>query len=195
MAAGSGGAAPRGAGPGAGGRALALGRFQPFHNGHLGMLSRALSAHGEVVVGVAASQFSYTERDPFTAGERIEMIRRSLRGAGEDASRCMQIPLENQPDMAVWAAYLRSRLPPFGTVISGNPYAAMLLADSGVRVEAPRMEDRGRLAGSRVRAMMARGDPSWRALVPPEAASFVDEVGGEGRIMTIARSGERPAGY
>jgi len=59
-------------------RGLMMGRFQPFHLGHLDLVRQILKECDEVVIAITSSQFNYLEKDPFTAGERIEMIHNSL---------------------------------------------------------------------------------------------------------------------
>ena len=61
-------------------RGLMMGRFQPFHLGHLELVKQILDECDEVIIAVTSSQFNYLEKDPFTAGERIEMIHNSLKG-------------------------------------------------------------------------------------------------------------------
>lgn len=171
-------------------RALVVGRFQPFHTGHLRLVEQAASAYGEVVVAVASAQSNHLPRDPFTAGERIEMIRRALADEGPDdaLARCIVLPVSDRPDNAAWPAHLRSALPPFGAAITGNPYVAMLLSGAGIAVARPRMVERERYVGSAIREMMARGDGAWESLVPRAVASYVNEIGGAERIRTIAAS-------
>ncbi|WP_233417992.1 adenylyltransferase/cytidyltransferase family protein [Desulfurococcus amylolyticus] len=41
-------------------RALFIGRFQPFHNGHLHALRYILERFDEAVIAVAAAQYNYT---------------------------------------------------------------------------------------------------------------------------------------
>ena len=53
-------------------RGLMMGRFQPFHLGHLDLVRQILKQCDEIVIAVTSSQFNYLEKDPFTAGERIE---------------------------------------------------------------------------------------------------------------------------
>lgn len=51
-----------------------IGRFQPFHNGHLAVVRHALD-HGDQVLVLAGSAFRpRSTRDPFTADERAAMI-------------------------------------------------------------------------------------------------------------------------
>src|SRR5436189_227334 len=60
------------------GRAFFIGRFQPFHRGHLAMVRRILESNEEIIVGIGSAQYSHTGENPFTAGERYEMIKRAL---------------------------------------------------------------------------------------------------------------------
>jgi len=69
-------------------RGLVMGRFQPFHLGHLELVKQVLSECGGIIIAVTGSQFNYIEKDPFTAGERIEMIHESLKEAAIDLSQC-----------------------------------------------------------------------------------------------------------
>lgn len=175
-------------------RALVVGRFQPFHAGHLSLVEQAASSYDEVIVAVASAQNNHLPRDPFTAGERIEMVRRALADAGpaDALARCIVLPVSDRPDNAAWAAHLRSALPPFGAVLTGNAYVAMLLSGAGVKVDRPRMVERERYVGSGIREMMARGDRTWESLVPRAVASYVNEIGGPERVRTIAASDTAP---
>ncbi|EQD45121.1 nicotinamide-nucleotide adenylyltransferase, partial [mine drainage metagenome] len=51
-------------------RAFVVGRFQPFHNGHLHVIKEILSQYSSVIIGIGSAQYSHTMENPFTAGER-----------------------------------------------------------------------------------------------------------------------------
>ena len=160
----------------------------------MGLLQQGMRAYGEVVVAVSSAQYNYLPRHPFTAGERVEMIRRSLAGDGQGRalSKCIVVPIDDRPDNAAWAAHLRSALPPFGAVLSGNPYVAMLASGAGIRVDAPEMIKRATYVGSGIRAMMARGDRAWEGLVPRAAAAYINEIGGAERVRAVSASDTAP---
>ena len=120
-------------------RGLMMGRFQPFHLGHLDLVRQILKECDEVVIAITSSQFNYLEKDPFTAGERIEMIHDSLKESDVDLTRCIILALDNQFNIATWSSYLKSMLPEFDKVYSGNDYVKMLLADSKIKVVKPRI--------------------------------------------------------
>ena len=111
-----------------------MGRFQPFHLGHLDLAKQILDECDEVIIAITSSQFNYLEKDPFTAGERIEMIHNSLKESSLELSRCFVIAIENQFNVSTWASYLKSALPYFDKVYSGNNYVSMLLGDSNIDV-------------------------------------------------------------
>jgi bifunctional NMN adenylyltransferase/nudix hydrolase len=61
-----------------------IGRFQPFHNGHLHVMREALARCNEVIVVLGSSNEPRSIKNPFTDAERETMIRASL-DASENA--------------------------------------------------------------------------------------------------------------
>jgi cytidyltransferase-related domain len=59
-------------------RAFIVGRFQPFHKGHLEVIEEVLKEHDSVIIGIGSAQYSHTLQNPFTAGERHLMISNAL---------------------------------------------------------------------------------------------------------------------
>ena len=55
-----------------------IGRFQPFHLGHLEAIKFALAKVEHLHVGIGSSNKSHEERNPFTADERKKMILSSI---------------------------------------------------------------------------------------------------------------------
>lgn len=58
--------------------ALFVGRFQPWHIGHRDALDTILGAHNHVKIVIGSAQESRTEKNPWTAPEREEIIRSSI---------------------------------------------------------------------------------------------------------------------
>jgi len=56
-----------------------VGRFQPFHNGHLQLIQAILSEVKFLKIGIGSSQYSHTMYNPFSYDERKEFIIQSLR--------------------------------------------------------------------------------------------------------------------
>jgi len=175
-------------------RGLIIGRFQPFHLGHLDLVRQALAECDEVIIGVTSSQFNYIQKDPFTAGERIEMIRSALLESDIDIAQCIILGIENQPNNALWASYLGTMLPKFELVYSGNEYATMLLADAGYSTAAPKLLDRAIYSSTRIRRMIAN-DRSWEQLVPSAVCRMILEIDGSSRIKILEQTDTKPMEY
>ncbi|AEA12331.1 nicotinamide-nucleotide adenylyltransferase [Thermoproteus uzoniensis 768-20] len=170
-------------------RALFPGRFQPPHWGHVKAVKAILEEVDEVVVSVGSAQFNYILKDPFTAGERIWMLREGLREGGVDLSRVIIIPIPNVENNLEWLGRVRSYAPPFEVVYTGNPFVAKLFRDAGYEVRQQPMFERDRYVSTRVRELMLAGDPRWEELVPRSVAEIVKTIGGVERLR-IAAGGE-----
>ena len=53
---------------------LYIGRFQPFHMGHLSIVKRALKECDTLVIAIGSSQENRTKKNPFTFEERKAFI-------------------------------------------------------------------------------------------------------------------------
>ena len=60
--------------------AVYIGRFQPFHNGHLSVVNRAKEVADKVLVLVGSANASISAKNPLAWGERAELIQRSVTG-------------------------------------------------------------------------------------------------------------------
>ena len=172
-------------------RGLVMGRFQPFHLGHLELVKQILSECGEVIIAITASQFNYIGKDPFTSGERIEMIHQSLKGADVDLSLCYLVTIENQENNATWPSYLKSALPKFDKVYSGNDYVSMLLADSGYLVVPPKFLEREKYNATKIREMIIQ-EQDWQSFVPPAVTNVIKKIDGVNRLRIISKSDTKP---
>ena len=57
---------------------VVIGRFQPFHLGHLALLQHALSVAPRALLLVGSAGGPRLAKNPFSADERIQAIRESL---------------------------------------------------------------------------------------------------------------------
>jgi nicotinamide-nucleotide adenylyltransferase len=172
-------------------RGLMMGRFQPFHLGHLDLVRQILKECDEVIILVTSSQFNYLEKDPFTAGERLEMIHNSLKESEVDLTKCMVLAIENQFNIATWSSYLKSMLPHFDKVYSGNDYVKMLLADAKIEVVKPFFLDRNQYNATKIRSMIV-SDKNWEKLVPSSVSAFIKKIDGKNRLEIIGKSDTTP---
>jgi len=166
-------------------RGLFIGRFQPFHNGHLKGIEWALKRCDELIIAVGSTQRSFDRMDLFTAGERIEMIRRALKASKLDG-RCIIIPVSDINNNALWVSHLTSLCPEFQLVFSNNPLVKLLFSEGGVKVLEVPLFERKRCDGTYIRKLMLSGK-KWKELVPSEVADFIAESKGVERLRSISK--------
>ncbi|NMJ87131.1 MAG: nicotinamide-nucleotide adenylyltransferase [Thaumarchaeota archaeon] len=172
-------------------RALIIGRFQPFHKGHLQLVKRILKDCDELVIAIASAQFNFIEKDPFTAGERIMMIHETLKESNIDLTKCYIVPLVNDENNARWIGHLRSFLPHFDIVYTGNPYVAILMKNSEIIVKKIKFHYREKYNASKIRRLMLKGS-AWESLVPYSVVNVIKKVDGVKRLKVIIQSDTKP---
>lgn len=165
-------------------RGIYIGRFQPYHNGHHRVVERIASELDELVVGIGSAGDSHTARNPFTAGERIMMITKSL--ADLDLIT-YAVPIEDLERNSVWVSHVRSMSPDFDVAYSNNPLVIQLFEEAGVEVRQSPMFNRKEFEGAEVRERMITDD-GWETLVPAPVTEVVNEIGGIKRIRRVSQS-------
>ncbi|MEM2122901.1 MAG: nicotinamide-nucleotide adenylyltransferase [Candidatus Bathyarchaeia archaeon] len=166
-------------------RGLFIGRFQPFHLGHLEAAKYILSRMDEVIIAIGSAQYSHSTDNPFTAGERIEMIRRTLSVEEIDPRFYYLIPVEDVNVHSVWVPHVASRVPRFHTVYSNEPLTRRLFEEAGYRVEPIPFFERNKYSATEIRRRILEGE-AWEELVPPPVAGFIKSIDGDRRIRVIA---------
>ncbi|MDM0105168.1 NUDIX domain-containing protein [Variovorax sp. J22R24] len=87
------------------GLAVLIGRFQPFHNGHLSLLKLALEAAPRVVVVIGSAFQALSPKHPFNWQQRAEMIRNAVPEA--DRLRLSFAPVRDYFDETRWVDAVR----------------------------------------------------------------------------------------
>jgi nicotinamide-nucleotide adenylyltransferase len=134
---------------------------------------------------VGSAQRNYTIANPFTAGERILMIRKSLIEGGVDVSKIIIIPLIDIEDNAMWFPMLVSMLPPFDIIYSGNRLVVSL-ASSYLEVRSPKFVRKKHYNGSYIRHRILSGQ-KWSNLVSKSVFDIICSIDGINRIKKIGK--------
>jgi nicotinamide-nucleotide adenylyltransferase len=168
-------------------RGLFLGRFQPFHLGHLEVTKRLAAQHHEVILAIGSAQVSHTPSNPFTAGERLEMVHTAL--AEANVRNVILLALPDVGRNSVWAAHVESYVPHFDILYTNNPLMKRLFEEAGHKVAPAPFHQRADYEGTPIRALMAAADARWRMLVPPAVVKVIVACDGEKRIHDIGQAG------
>ncbi|MEH3085320.1 MAG: NUDIX domain-containing protein [Xylophilus ampelinus] len=148
-------AAPAPREPEAPAAAVFIGRFQPFHSGHLGLLRQALAAAPLAVVVLGSAWQARSPKNPFTWEERAEMIGLAVEEADGPAARARLrfLPVRDLFDESRWQAAVRRGV-------------GALLAREGLG-DAPPVALVGHFKDATSEYL--RGFPGWRLLSLPRS--------------------------
>ena len=169
-------------------RGLYVGRFQPFHLGHLGAVKAVLKEVDELVIVIGSAQYSHSLNDPFTAGERLIMIRFALQEAKLSSSKLWIVPVPDVHLHMLWVSAVEGYTPKFNVCFTNEPLTHRLFAEAGYTVKDIPFFDRKQYMSTVIREKMLLGDETWKELVPKRVADFIIEIDGVNRLRDLSRT-------
>jgi nicotinamide-nucleotide adenylyltransferase len=143
----------------------------------------------ELIIAIGSAQFSHTLHNPFTAGERITMVRLALDEVKIDASNYFLIPVSDLRIHDLWVPHLVSQTPRFEVVFSNEPVTSRLFKEAGFRVEPIPFYSRETYSSTEIRERVVQGK-SWEDLVPVAVARYIKSIFGDERLRELALSDE-----
>ena len=165
-------------------RALFVGRFQPFHLGHLHAVKHILKKANELIILVGSAQYSHTLENPFTAGERVTVVRLALNEAKIDPASYYIIPVPDVNVHKVWVAHVSSYTPSFNIVFTNEPLTSRLFKEAGFKVEGIPFLDRDVYSATEIRRRILANE-NWIQLLPKTVARFIIKIHGPERITEL----------
>jgi nicotinamide-nucleotide adenylyltransferase len=168
-------------------RGLYVGRFQPFHLGHLNAIRDVLKEIDELVIVIGSAQYSHNSNNPFTAGERLVMVCKALEECGIDPKRVWIVPVPDVHLHMMWVSSVEGYTPHFDIVYSNEPLTRRLFTEAGYKVKPIRFFDRKLYSSTEIREKMVKGE-NWEKLVPKSVVAFIKEIDGINRLKDLTKS-------
>ena len=168
-------------------RGIFVGRFQPVHNGHLEIIKKIVEDVDELVILVGSSQYSHRLDNPFTAGERITMIRKAIEEKGIHLSRIWIIPVPDVHQHALWVSQIVAYSPKVDIVYANEPLTSRLFIEAGFKVKSMPFIKREVYLATEIRKRMTEGE-NWEELVPSSVANFIKKIEGDVRLRELNKS-------
>ncbi|MFC1742160.1 nicotinamide-nucleotide adenylyltransferase [Nanoarchaeota archaeon] len=156
---------------------LILGRFQPFHNGHLKVIQDAHKEDRHITIVLGSSQEKDTNRNPFSADERRQMITRTLNPIN------IEVAFIEVPDIQCDNSYIKHvekhlKSKP-DRIITENQKTYNLFTEAGYNVQLT--ERYFGISASDIRRRISTGQ-EWKDRVPPQVTEYLKEIDGIERI-------------
>lgn len=167
---------------------LFIGRFQPFHLGHLDAIHQALEKNNILYIGIGSANENYLPQNPFTTGERIQMIKAALDEAGIRPEKYMIIPIPNINNYELWPSHVEQYLPPFETLYTCSEIVKTLFENENSKRKHPwkivTLKKRKNISSTIVRAAMLKNS-AWEKKVPPAVTKLLKTWQAETRLKAV----------
>lgn len=161
---------------------LLVGRFQPFHLGHLSAVDFALTKTDTLWLGIGSSNKTRERDNPFSADERQEMIAESL--GSVRSSRVRVFPIPDVDDHQRWIKSIDDVVPRYEMVFTIDRLTAHLYSERGVRVVRVPLVNRDALSGTGVRTLIRDGG-RWEHLVPDGTREVLLRLDAKERLASL----------
>ena len=161
---------------------LLIGRFQPFHLGHLAALRFALPKVDKLWLGLGSSNKPMEKTNPFTVEERKQMILSSI-----DDSIKNKISIYSIPDLdnhVKWIENIDTIVPDYQIVFSNDPMTEHLYSKRDVNVMTIPFFKRDQLSGTRLRDLI-KSDQKWDDLVPEGTKLLLQKFDAKNRLKIL----------
>jgi nicotinamide-nucleotide adenylyltransferase len=161
---------------------LLIGRFQPFHKGHLEAVFFGLSKVENLWIAIGSSNKSHEKRNPFTADERKEMILSSLDSKMLERVKIFFVP--DTGDHEKWTYHVDSIVPQYDLVFSNDDFTITLYKKRGKNVIEVPLLNRDVISGTNIREMIV-SNKDWSDLVPEGTKKALLKIDAKSRLSKI----------
>lgn len=171
---------------------LFAGRFQPLHYGHMSIIEQIDDECEKIIIVIGSAQISHTPNNPFTAGERYEMINETLKKSDIKHEYCI-IPVQDINRYDLWVKHVQSLCPPFTVVYACSPFIQRLFLEAGCEVVNPKIlshpDREERLSATTMRQGITANGLRYLdiAPIPTPAKEIIKRIDGVKRIQLISR--------
>jgi len=161
---------------------LLIGRFQPFHLGHLEALHFALSKVDKLWIGLGSSNKPVEKNNPFSAVERKEMILSSIDDSMKNKISVYFIPdLDNH---VKWIEKIDTIVPKFDIIFSNDPLIDHLYSKRTIQITLIPFLKRDTLSGTNIRNLII-SDQEWENFVPEGTKNFLININVKERLKNL----------
>ncbi len=160
---------------------LFIGRFQPFHKGHLYDIKLALKDVNHLIIAIGSSQYDNEKENPFTYEERKKMIEEVLEA--NHIHNGTILPLPDYHDDAKWLKYIEKEIPEFEYVYSGNQWVLSLFQNNK-KFDVKKLKLIDDISSTSIRDLV-KHSKQWEHLVPKEVVDYIKKINGIERIKSL----------
>ncbi len=154
--------------------ALVIGRFQPFHLGHVFLIQSAIELSDKISICIGSANIM-NEDNPFPYEKRLQMIQTAIKQNNWTDKVLHIIPSDDIPDDTEWLEDIISRLPPIELVIGNNDWVNGIFKSAHYQVQELTLHNRDRFEGKTIRKLIAEKNPQWKTYVPDYVVDIIEK--------------------
>lgn len=156
-------------------KSLIIGRFQPFHLGHLGLVKHVINQNEFALIVIGSKQKSREPQNPLNSEERQKIIEIALKSEKISKKSYQILSLDDINDNDQWVEYLRGTLPNFHKVYTGTPYVRDLFLQDGQHPlgDFPFTKN---ISGTLIRELIEKKDQSWQKMVHKDTIKIISQL-------------------
>jgi len=154
---------------------LFIGRFQPFHNGHLQVILDILQKVSFLKIGIGSCQYHSQKANPFTWKERCEMIHRSLKEAHIPPDRYELSPLQDDHNIYKWLDRVLHQFGKFNVYFANNEWTRQLMLHAGKEAHPLQKYSFKIWNGSHIRGLL-QANHSINDFVPLAVEKYLESI-------------------
>jgi nicotinamide-nucleotide adenylyltransferase len=158
-----------------------VGRFQPFHNGHLNLLLTMLKYHQQIKIGIGSSQYHHSQSNPFTYEERKQMISDSLADKDIPHARYHIFAIPDLHNYSKWLKKVIETLTPFELFYSNSSWIRQIIDDTGLKIAPKAIFNFSHYNGTNVRKCLMESQ-SIKNLVPSAVLIILSTIDALSRL-------------
>lgn len=151
--------------------ALIIGRFQPFHLGHLYLLKKTLKIAEKVVVGIGSASL-YDENNPLDYETREKIIKAVFYKEKIEDRLLKIVPLEDFFNDKKWLDNVKIKTGKFNVVVSNNDWTNNIFEKANFQVKRFPYYKRKLYEGWRIRKLIRQGK-KWKTRIPDYLIAFL----------------------
>ena len=151
--------------------ALIVGRFQPFHKGHLFLIKKALEKADKIIIGIGSANI-IDVNNPIDFEMRKKIIKAVFYKEKIEDKLIKIVPLDDFFDDKKWLKNLEKQVGKFDPALGNNDWTNNILKKAGYKVLKVDYYKRSLFEGWRIRKLIKEGK-KWQNRVPKYIVSWL----------------------
>lgn len=143
---------------------LVIGRFQPFHKGHVYLIHEALKIAEKLIIGIGSTNI-HDFNNPWRFSQVKRMVKTFLIKEKLQNKVVNIVSLPDNPSDDIWLKEVFKKAGTFDVVIGNNDWVKGIFEHAGISVVTVNHYKRGLYEGYKIRSLM-RQKKKWENRVP-----------------------------